>query len=177
MRIKKILCFFERAAGNGSHPRVSFKACHVPRGFPRPFKAIQTYSRVSGKKIVYFLRRMNLRKLQIPSANHQESSRLQPPLFGVWSLEILWSLEVGVWMFARPPLPGHVSLCQSPLDSGCSEMACGKTPNHIKHLIIACLKRFSGQIIISHVGTFIALSTLIVDANDVIWPKAWILKI
>ena len=65
----------------------------------------------------------------------------------------------------------------STVDSACEGMACGKTPNHIKHLIIACLKRFSGQIIISHVGTFIALSTLIVDANDVIWPKAWILKI
>jgi hypothetical protein len=35
--------------------RFSFKACHVPRGFPSPFKAIQTYSRVLEKIIIFYV--------------------------------------------------------------------------------------------------------------------------
>jgi hypothetical protein len=46
-------------------------------------------------------------------------------------------------------------------------------PHHI-----ACLKEESAQIISRYGGTFMALSTLSFnDANDSIWPKAWILKI
>src|SRR5438067_280308 len=54
-------------------------------------------------------------KLQIPSSKHQRSSKSQHPkakdgrcVLGAWRLKILWSLELGIWSFARSaaPAPG-----------------------------------------------------------------------
>jgi hypothetical protein len=43
-------------------------------------------------------------KLQAPTSNIQRSTKLQAPNgapggFGVWNLDVLWSLEFGIWNF------------------------------------------------------------------------------
>jgi hypothetical protein len=45
----------------------------------------------------------NSLKLQGPSTNHQGSSKFQHPLLVFDDLDVLWSLDVGVWMFRPVP--------------------------------------------------------------------------
>jgi len=45
------------------------------------------------------LRMKNEKKLQNPSSNHQRSSKAPTSNLSVWLLDVLWILDVEVWMF------------------------------------------------------------------------------